>query len=123
MNPQLSTRQLTQPVDDRSNQFQENQFQEDLITMAQLIGRKWHLVLVYQLSVHGSLGFAALAKVVDGIANKVLSESLDDLERNGFIERTIVSDTPFRVEYSLTDAGRALEPIIASTHEINFHHD
>lgn len=112
------TTQVSQNDDDRTNQFQK-----DLISMAQLIGRKWHLVIIYHLFEHGPLGFAALAEVIDGISSKVLSESLEDLERNGFINRMVVSDTPFRVEYSLTDSGRSLEPIIESAHTVKFNHD
>jgi len=49
-----------------------------------------------------------------GISGKVQSDVLEDLEEHGFVDRTVVSEKPFRVEYSLTDRGRSLEPVIVA---------
>lgn len=54
---------------------------------------------------NGPLGFAALQQRIEGISSEVLSENSDQLEREALIEREIVSDRPFRVEYSLTERG------------------
>lgn len=76
------------------------------------LNRKWHAVIVDRLLAQGPLGFTALEEAVDGITSKTLSAGLDDLEEKGLVERRIVSEKPFRVEYALTDRGRGLEPAL-----------
>ena len=51
---------------------------------------------------------------IEGISPKVLTERLRELERLGIIKRRIISEYPIRVEYSLTDLGRAFEPVLLS---------
>lgn len=80
---------------------------------ASVMAKKWHPVIVHRL-LDGPLGFNDLKTEVDGISSKVLSDSLSDLEEKGIAARTVVSDQPFRVEYSLTERGRDLEPVIES---------
>jgi len=78
------------------------------------LGRKWHLRIVYQLLENGPLGFSALKSEMVGVSSKMLSESLSRLEDDGLVNREIVSDQPVRVEYSLTERGNALEPIVSA---------
>ncbi|WP_231512999.1 MULTISPECIES: winged helix-turn-helix transcriptional regulator [Haloferax] len=80
--------------------------------MAQLIGRKWNLVIIATLLNEGPMGFSKIESEVEGISNKVLAESLRTLEEHGVINRDILSERPFRVEYSLTKQGAAFEPLI-----------
>jgi len=84
---------------------------------ATILGRKWHPVIVHRLLQEGPLGFNALKESVDGVSSKVLSDSLEDLEEQGLLVREIVSEKPFRVEYSLTERGRSLEPVIGAMRE------
>ncbi|WP_435067152.1 winged helix-turn-helix transcriptional regulator [Haloplanus sp. C73] len=84
---------------------------------AEIIGKKWHPVIVHRLLVNEALGFNALEEAVGGISSNVLSNSLDDLEANGLVNREIVSEKPFRVEYSLTDPGEDLAPLIEAMGE------
>jgi DNA-binding HxlR family transcriptional regulator len=79
---------------------------------ATIVGKKWHPVIVHRLLQNGPLGFNALKDEVDGISSKVLSDTLEDLEEKTLVERAIVSEKPFRVEYSLTDRGQSLESLI-----------
>jgi len=81
------------------------------------LGRKWHLRIVYQLLENGPMGFSALKSEVVGVSSKMLSESLTRLEDDGLVDREIVSDQPVRVEYSLTECGRALEPVVSAVVE------
>ncbi|WP_323676178.1 helix-turn-helix domain-containing protein [Halorubellus sp. PRR65] len=81
-------------------------------TTATLIGRKWHPVILHRLVEDGPAGFNELEGRVDGISSKVLSESLDDLEENGLVDRERVSEKPVRVRYSLTDAGASLDEVV-----------
>lgn len=79
---------------------------------ADLLGRKWHPVIVDLLLVEGPMGFAAIESSVDDLSDAVLSESLEDLQSKGVVRRDIVSNRPLRVEYSLTERGTSLEPVL-----------
>lgn len=79
---------------------------------ASIIGRKWHPVIVLELLKTERLGFNDLTRAVDGISNKVLSDALEDLEEKRIIDREIANEKPVRVEYSLTEFGESLGPVI-----------
>lgn len=89
---------------------------------ATLIGKKWHPVIIHRLLENGPLGFNALKEEVDGISSKVLSDSLEDLEQKGLVDREIVNDKPVRVEYSLTETGRSLESLIVEMRDWGLEH-
>ncbi|PSP84950.1 transcriptional regulator [Halobacteriales archaeon QS_6_64_34] len=77
-----------------------------------ILGKKWHPTLIHRLLADGPLGFNDMKSQIDGISDKMLSEALDDLQEAGVVVRDVVEDKPVRVNYSLTPAGRDLEPII-----------
>lgn len=79
---------------------------------ASLIGKKWHPVIIHRLLEHGPSGFNELKENVDGISSKVLSDSLEDLQEKGLVDREVINEHPFRVNYSMTDHGASLEPVI-----------
>lgn len=84
-----------------------------LLDVSELLGRKWHTLILYQLHRGGSMGFSDLRRKISGISGKMLSESLDTLtDEYGLVERTEISDSPLRVEYSLSPAGKDLESIL-----------
>jgi DNA-binding HxlR family transcriptional regulator len=93
-----------------------------ITSTATLIGKKWHPVIVHRLLEHGPMGFNELKEDVDGISSKVLSDSLEDLEEKGLVDREVVSDRPFRVRYSLTDRGASLESVIDAMREWGSEH-
>jgi DNA-binding HxlR family transcriptional regulator len=72
---------------------------------------------VRRLLADGPLGFAQLEASIDGISGTVLSDTLENLESDGIVERDVVSEKPFRVDYSLTAAGQDLEPVIRALAE------
>ncbi|MFC6757526.1 MULTISPECIES: winged helix-turn-helix transcriptional regulator [Haloarcula] len=84
-----------------------------ITTTATLIGKKWHPVIVHRLLENGPSGFNELKENVDGISSKVLSDSLEDLQEHGLVDREVVNEQPFRVRYSLTERGGSLEPVIS----------
>lgn len=84
---------------------------------ANLLGKKWHPVVVHRLLDGGPMGFNELQTDVDGVSSKVLSDSLEDLEEKGLVDRDIVNEKPFRVSYSLTDRGKSLQPVIEAMAE------
>jgi DNA-binding HxlR family transcriptional regulator len=93
-----------------------------ITSTATLVGKKWHPVIVHRLLERGPLGFNALQEAVDGVSSKVLSDSLSDMEESTLVERSVVSEKPFRVEYSLTERGRDLRPVIEAMAEWGTEH-
>lgn len=71
------------------------------------VADKWTVLIVQSLS-GGTLRFAQLRRTVDGISQKVLTNTLRGLERDGIVTRRIYASVPPKVEYSLTDLGRSL---------------
>ncbi|ELZ21112.1 transcriptional regulator, HxlR family protein [Halosimplex carlsbadense 2-9-1] len=86
------------------------------------LGRKWHLRIVYRLLENGPMGFSALKSAIVGVSSKMLSESLTRLEDDGLVDREVVSDQPVRVQYSLTERGRGLEPVVSALIEWGAEH-
>ena len=78
---------------------------------AEIIGSKWTALLVHDLS-EGPRRFSELEHACPGISPRTLSERLHMLEQEGFVTRRSYPESPPRVEYELTDKGRALLPII-----------
>lgn len=81
------------------------------------IGNKWDPVVVATLHDVGPLRFNDLAAAIPPVSNKTLSASLEDLAASGIVDRTVIDQKPVAVEYSLTDRGRALEPVISALRE------
>lgn len=79
---------------------------------ADIIGKKWHPVIIHRLLQHDSLRFNELEREVDGISSTVLSDSLEDLEKKWLVDRTVRNEKPVQVEYSLTNRGASLESVI-----------
>lgn len=77
-----------------------------------IVGRKWHPVLLYYLLQDGPLGFNELKERTDSISSKMLSESLTDLEDAELVTRELLNDQPLRVEYAISEQGQALGPVI-----------
>lgn len=80
-------------------------------TTVQLIGSKWKLLILRNLLVR-PWRFNELQRDLEGISQKVLTDSLRSLETDGIIVRTVYPEIPPRVEYSLSDLGRSLEPVL-----------
>ena len=76
------------------------------------IADKWTVLVIRKLS-RGTLRFAQLRRSVDGISQKVLTNKLRGLERDGIVTRRIYASVPPRVEYTLTDLGRSLCELVA----------
>jgi DNA-binding HxlR family transcriptional regulator len=74
------------------------------------IGEKWALMVVVALE-HGPVRFGGLLRRLEGVSQKMLSQTLRGLERDGLVRRTIVDERPLRVDYELTPLGRDLLPL------------
>ena len=80
-------------------------------------GNKWALLVVVILNENGSTRFNQLARQIPDISTKVLSNTLQILEADGLVKRTVFPEVPIRVEYELTATGKSLVPIIISLTE------
>ncbi len=80
-------------------------------TTVQLIGNKWKLLIIRNLRIR-PWRFNELQKNLDGISQKVLTDSLRSMEADGLITRTVYAEVPPRVEYALSDLGETLRPIL-----------
>ena len=80
-------------------------------TTVQLIGNKWKLLIIRNLLVR-PWRFNELHKDLDGISQKVLTDSLRSLEQDCLVTRTVYAEVPPRVEYALSDLGLSLKPIL-----------
>ena len=77
-------------------------------TTVQLIGSKWKLLIIR---------FNELKKNLEGISQKVLTDSLRAMEEDGIIARTVYPEVPPRVEYALSDLGESMRPILTAMQE------
>ncbi len=75
-----------------------------------MLSKRWTGLIIYQL-LSGQQRFCNIESAI-GISGRLLSERLKELEKLGIVKREIYPETPVRIEYSLTEKGRALEPLM-----------
>jgi len=80
-------------------------------TTVQLIGNKWKLLIMRNLLVR-AWRFNELQKSLEGISQKVLTDSLRSMENDGIVIRTVYPEVPPRVEYALSELGESMRPIL-----------
>ena len=78
-----------------------------------LIGGRWKIPLIFHL-LNGAKRFSELARALAGVTQKMLTQQLREMERDGLVERKIFPEVPPRVEYSLTPLGASLKPVVDS---------
>lgn len=82
-----------------------------MATTVSIIGSKWKLLILWNLLVR-PWRFNELHRELEGISQKVLTDSLRSMESDGIITRTVFPDVPQRVEYALSELGESLRPIL-----------
>ena len=80
-------------------------------TTLTLIGDKWKVLILRDL-LPGTKRFGELKKSIGSVSQKVLTAQLRDMEKSGLITRTVYAEVPPRVEYTLTELGQSLRPIL-----------
>ena len=80
-------------------------------TTVQMIGDKWKVLILRDL-MPGTKRFGELKKSIGSVSQKVLTAQLRDMEANGLVHREVYAEVPPRVEYSLTELGQSLKPIL-----------
>lgn len=77
-----------------------------------IIGKKFAVLILRNMMVYKQTRFNQFLNSIDGMNPKTLAARLRELERNGLVERTAYAEVPPRVEYSLTEKGLALKPVL-----------
>ena len=80
-------------------------------TTLTLIGDKWKVLILRDL-LPGTKRFGELKKSIGSVSQKVLTSQLRDMEQSGLVNRKVYAEVPPRVEYSLTELGYSLKPIL-----------
>ncbi|HJR46040.1 MAG TPA: helix-turn-helix domain-containing protein [Actinomycetota bacterium] len=79
----------------------------------EIIGRRWTGAIIRSM-LAGACRFSEIHSAIPGLSDRLLSERLKELEHEGIVERTVTPSTPVKIEYSLTDKGRALGSVVRS---------
>ena len=88
---------------------------------AKLIGGRWKIVILWYLF-QGVKRFSELQRALTGVTQKVLTQQLRDMERDGIVARTVYAQVPPRVEYSITPLGMSLKPVVEAMHQWGVDH-
>lgn len=83
---------------------------------------KWKTQILLHLFFEGTMRFGELRTAVPGITHKALTENLRELEAHGIVERRVYPEVPPKVEYSLTEYGRTLGPVLRELHKWGARH-
>lgn len=87
------------------------------------IGDKWSMLILFSL-IDGPDRFNSIKSRVEGISQRMLTQTLRDLERDGFVNRKVYPEVPVRVEYKLTEmGGELMEPLYSLVLWADDHHD
>lgn len=81
-----------------------------------MIGGKWKLRIIYVLAFYETLRYGELKRLLTPITHKMLSTQLKELEKDGLINRKEYQQIPPKVEYSLTQMGKDLQPVVHEIH-------
>ncbi len=83
-------------------------------TTLSFIGDKWKVLILRDLFMNGTMRFSELKRSMAGVTQKMLTQQLRDMENDGLIDRKVYPVVPPKVEYSLTDFGKSLKPVLDS---------
>ena len=81
-------------------------------TTLSLIGNKWQVLILRDLVLNGTMRFKELQRSIGTISQKVLTSNLRTMEDAGLVHREVFPEVPPRVEYSLTETGKTLKPVL-----------
>lgn len=110
----LPTTKLKEEImpEDRSNKVSCNNYRCEIELTLEVIGGKWKALILWELGNHGVIRFNEFQRYITEISQKMLTQQLRYLEKNKLITRKIYPVVPPMVEYSLTELGKKLIPIL-----------
>lgn len=82
-----------------------------VLTSIRIIGGKWKIPILYTLH-NDTMRFSELQKALPGVTQKMLTQQLRELEKDGLVNRKVYAQVPPRVEYTITPLAKKLEPIL-----------
>lgn len=85
---------------------------ESMSKIQSIISGKWKILILWYISFYETQRFNELQRRLDGITHSTLANQLKELESDGLIVRTVYSEIPPRVEYSLSDLGKSFIPVL-----------
>ena len=77
-----------------------------------IIGGKWKPIILFVLQNNSNIRFGEMKRLIPGITQKMLTQQLRELEKDGIVNRKVYAVVPPKVEYSLTEEGHSLEPLL-----------
>ncbi|TCC51128.1 transcriptional regulator [Kribbella capetownensis] len=86
------------------------------------IGDTWSMLVISTLEKHGTLRSGQLKLLIEGVTQKMLTQTLRHLERDGIVERTVVATVPVTVTYTLTPLGLSLSAAVATMRTWAYEH-
>jgi DNA-binding HxlR family transcriptional regulator len=86
--------------------WNEKQYHGPVEVSMDLLSRKWKCLMLWHLN-EGTKRYKELERIVPGVSQKMLTQQLKEMEKDGLISRTVYPEVPPRVEYSLTELGRS----------------
>ncbi|MFT5699039.1 MAG: DNA-binding HxlR family transcriptional regulator [Desulforhopalus sp.] len=95
--------------------WNEKQYHCPVEVSMDLLSGKWKCLMLWHLN-EGTKRYKELERIVPGVSQKMLTQQLKELEKDGLITRTVYPEVPPRVEYSLTDLGLSAFPILEMMH-------
>jgi DNA-binding HxlR family transcriptional regulator len=84
---------------------------------------KWKPIILMHLLTNGTQRFSELKRSMPGVTQKMLTNQLRDLEEEDIVQRVVYPQVPPKVEYSITDYGKSLEPILRAMHDWGTNHN
>jgi DNA-binding HxlR family transcriptional regulator len=90
---------------------------EEIQVAYKVLSGKWRLIIIWHLCDGKPQRFGEIKKNIPGITQHMLTTTLRDLEQEGLIKREVFPEVPPRVEYSVTDYGQALRPVLTVLHD------
>src|SRR5690606_18719332 len=114
MNGRWEARLMATEVKDRIN-LQEINCEKEL-TLA-VIGGKWKVIILWNLGLEGTKRFSELKRQIPHITQKMLTNQLRELEEDQLVERKVFAEVPPRVEYSLSEYGKTLMPLLHAMYD------
>lgn len=99
---------------DRLNKVSCNHYRSEIEVTLEILSGKWKSIIIWNLNLHKSIRYNEFRRLIPEITQKMLSQQLKDLEQNGLVDRTVYHEVPPMVEYSLTEMGQELIPILTA---------
>ncbi|MGL4799367.1 MAG: winged helix-turn-helix transcriptional regulator [Cellulosilyticaceae bacterium] len=98
--------------DDRTNKVSCSQYRCEIEITLEVIGGKWKSLILWNLGIHKVIRYNEFRNIIPDISQKMLTQQLRFLEKNLLVTRKVYNQVPPMVEYSLTDLGERLLPIL-----------